>query len=175
MLVFGARNVEISMQDELIADGGVLSLGFSQSGKPSSPCVHWSLSLAHMRYYGRPVHSRRQLSENANRISFHQFRMAIVGAILGCWRIPTELTTLSVQVLNSIGETLQTTRNDFYEDRWIAMIPTLALAYLAARDEELEIASRLIHLGRWRSETFLGVEKASLISPFFGLTNIFSF
>jgi hypothetical protein len=174
MLVFGARNVEISMQDELIADGGVLSLGFLHSGKPSSPGVHWSLSLAHMRYYGRPVHSRRQLSENANRISFHQFRMAVVGAILGCWRIPTELTTLSVQVLNSIGETLQTTRNDFYEDRWIAMIPTLALAYLAARDEELEIASRLIHLGRRRSETFLGVEKASLISPFFGLTNIFS-
>lgn len=174
MLVFGARNVEISMQDELIADGGVLSLGLSHSGKPSSPGVYWSLSLAHMRYYGRPVRSRCRLSENANRISFHQFQMGVIGAIFGSWRVPTELTTLCVQVLNSIGETLQTIRGSFYEDRWIAMMSTLALAYLNAQDEELDIASRLIHLGRRRSETFLGVENASLFSPFFGLANMFT-
>jgi hypothetical protein len=76
ILVFGVRNVEITMNDDVIAVGGVLSLGLSHSGNTSLPGIHWSLSLANMRHYGRPVRSQRQLSDDTKRISFSQLQLA---------------------------------------------------------------------------------------------------
>ncbi len=172
MIVFGTQNVEISMHDELIASGGVLSLGLSRSGNGSLPGISWSLSLAHIHHYGRPVRSQRQLFDNAKRITFSQFQVAMLGAIFGKWGIPIESHELGIEILLSIGETLREGTTSMRMDRWVKMLIQATSAYLSVKKEEMDTASRLVYLGRRRSDKILGTEKPSFFPLCFGLMNV---
>jgi hypothetical protein len=93
MAVFGASNKEIFVDDELVTEGGVLSLGLSDSGMRESAGVYWSLSFAHPRYYCHPVRKRRRLHGDGTRLSLSQLQLAMLGAVLSHWRAsPSELS-----------------------------------------------------------------------------------
>jgi hypothetical protein len=63
MGVFSPEVKEIRMNDPLVAAGGFLSIGLATTPRTSheSSGVHWSLSLAQLRFYGRPVKVQRAL------------------------------------------------------------------------------------------------------------------
>jgi len=155
MTVFGPKITEISMKDELIQTGGVLSLGLSSSTKETSPGVYWCLSLTFMRYYGQPVRSERQLLVNPKRITFPQFQIAVLGTVLGTWKIPLEHTRICIEILFALGSQFKKLSNMRLQDRWVEVITQPASTYLDAKGEEKEIASRLIHLDRRRASDFI--------------------
>jgi hypothetical protein len=117
MTVFGSQIVEIPIGDELIGAGGVLSLGLSSSTNRIVPGVYWCLSLTNLRYYSLPVRSRRQLNTDPKRITFPQFQQAVLGTILGSWKIPIEDTTLYIELLLAIGNLIHRDFNVRKRDR----------------------------------------------------------
>ncbi|KAK2791998.1 hypothetical protein FQN52_004104 [Onygenales sp. PD_12] len=154
LVIFGSRNVEICMNDMAVPRGGVLSLGLSSPQENYTRGIYWSLSLAHLRYYGPSVRARRRLSEDPKRILFPRFQLATLGVILGYWHVPLEETTESIRLLLAITETLQQSPRWAVQDRWIDMISQPALEYLSEHGEEdSELISRSDH-------------------PFFGLRNL---
>ncbi|KAK2737389.1 hypothetical protein FQN55_001127 [Onygenales sp. PD_40] len=173
LVIFGSRNVEICMNDMAVPRGGVLSLGLSSPQENYTRGIYWSLSLAHLRYYGPSVRARRRLSEDPKRILFPRFQLATLGVILGYWHVPLEETTESIRLLLAITETLQQSPRWAVQDRWIDMISQPALEYLSEHGEEdSELISRLIHLGRRRSNLFLKQDSSRSDHPFFGLRNL---
>ncbi|KAI6784675.1 uncharacterized protein J7T54_006721 [Emericellopsis cladophorae] len=55
LIVLGSSTQELRLGDDLIAPGGALTIGLQSSDSDAFKGVHWSLSLAHLRYYGAPV------------------------------------------------------------------------------------------------------------------------
>ncbi|KAK2808292.1 hypothetical protein FQN50_004851 [Emmonsiellopsis sp. PD_5] len=173
LAIFGAQNVGIRMNDMAVPRGGVLSLGLSSPQENSTRGIYWSLSLAHLRFYGPSFRARRRLSEDPKRISFPQLQLATLGVILGYWNVPLEETTESIRLLLAITETLQQSPRWTVQDRWIDMISPPALEYLGEHGEEdSELISRLIHLGRRRSNQFLKQDSSRSDRHFFGLRNL---
>lgn len=90
VLVVGRQGREVPFTDKLVPPGGVLTIGLE---KPHSiineGCngLHWSLSLAHLRYYGYPVRADGRLTPDDGRLSFDQFVHAVLGCFLGYWQM----------------------------------------------------------------------------------------
>ena len=57
MIVVGGLNgsADVTMSDPLINPAGILTLGVSDTGAHAKMGVYWPLSLAHHKFYGRPV------------------------------------------------------------------------------------------------------------------------
>ena len=86
MLVLGRTTKNLRQNDELIAPGGLLTLGF-EDNETRQDGVFWSLPLAHMRYYGDPVIVRGSLGSDASKVSIDQFLLVALGSLLSCWRV----------------------------------------------------------------------------------------
>ncbi|EUC30996.1 hypothetical protein COCCADRAFT_52717, partial [Bipolaris zeicola 26-R-13] len=83
MSMYNSAPVEIKMEDPYVSEGGILSLGVSR--RPSSSKeeggVRWSLSLSHLRHYGRPVNVTTGIEANT-RLTWSQFSLVVFGALL---------------------------------------------------------------------------------------------
>ncbi|KAM3075798.1 hypothetical protein ACMFMG_007925 [Clarireedia jacksonii] len=175
MIVYGgAKTIEINMDDELVAAGGVLTLGFSNSStKISHHGVHWCLSLSSLNYYGPPVRSERKLDSDPKRISISQFQLAVLGTVLGTWKTSPENTAPYVKLLYRISLLLQKDFAFRKKDMWIDMLTIPASAYLNANVEADALASRLIDLGRRRAPSFIPTfRNRPETRPLFGLLDI---
>ncbi|KAI1743173.1 hypothetical protein F4680DRAFT_471554 [Xylaria scruposa] len=87
MVVFNGQSgsTTVQMDDALIKDGGVLSLGFSDLGPHEHQGVYWSLSLAHHTFYGKPTLQTRRLDSDGSRLSLDEFILIPIqetGAVL---------------------------------------------------------------------------------------------
>ncbi|EAT87740.2 hypothetical protein SNOG_05349 [Parastagonospora nodorum SN15] len=105
MGVFSPEVKEIRMNDPLVAAGGFLSIGLATTPRTSdeSSGVHWSLSLAQLRFYGRPVKVQRAL-ENGARITFQQLNLVILGVLLSEWRMNESQGDLAAKAIISLTE-----------------------------------------------------------------------
>lgn len=170
MTVFGSKTVEVKMKDKLVKTGGVLSFGLSHCPRNSTSGVYWSLSLAHMRHYGRPISSVRRLDADPGNISFPQLRVAALGAILGRWRVPSDQTTRWMEILRKIGELLRENRQNRLIDRCVDTLVNGAAYFLEAQGEQRDVAARLVNLGRKRGADFIPGGNSPW--PFFGLLEV---
>lgn len=84
LLVLGAKTVEIYQKDELVGEGGLLTVGLS-SRASFSEGIHWSLPLASLRYYSGPTYTRRTSRQDSTRLSVPQLQQVAMGALLGHW------------------------------------------------------------------------------------------
>ncbi|KAL8979164.1 MAG: hypothetical protein Q9205_005436 [Flavoplaca limonia] len=71
----------VKFNDELIAKGGVVTLGLQSASPDNDPGVQWSLSLSHLRYYGNPVIVTSHTSALGSRISMENLHMVVLGAV----------------------------------------------------------------------------------------------
>ncbi|KAK4448938.1 hypothetical protein QBC34DRAFT_449178 [Podospora aff. communis PSN243] len=141
MHVFGRRNVEIHMKDDLIPPGGILTLGCSPSNTTSKSGITWSLSLAKLKFYGSPVQATTSLQGDSSRLTVDQFRLVLLGCVLRTWNMaPTDDAT-------NVSEL----RIDFHSVRpWygcMALLEKAAKAYLSHDDIDTET---FVNLGRNR-------------------------
>lgn len=173
--VFGSRNVEVHMDDALVAPGGVLSLGCSPSATTHMSGVSWALSLTQYKYYGQPVRREGSFKPDPTRITFKELLLATLGAILSHWNVST-----------SRGETAEALRFIILLSRCASgmsqsgnhRIEGLRLLSKAA-DECLkneDASLPFLNLGRNRAqfisaETQVSPSLKTNVRPFFGLNS----
>jgi hypothetical protein len=172
--VFGRKTVEVCMADELVARGGVMSLGLSHPREEAEQSgVYWSLSLAHLRYYGRPVSSTRNMAANPRTITFPQLTIANLGALLGIWKVSTNEIALGIQILGQIGELLGRSDNLTGDNKWTNTLVNGVAAFSKESSYGEDMAIRLINLGRMRGTDWIPKpEGGERHWPFFRLLEI---
>ncbi|KAF4447046.1 hypothetical protein F53441_9345 [Fusarium austroafricanum] len=104
--VYGDKNVQVTMNDELVADGGTLTLASRPSHRNDQQGVYWSLCLSHLKFYGPPVKRKQTMNKDPRRISFDNLLQAAVGALLSRWKIPSSNLTDDMELLITTLDTI---------------------------------------------------------------------
>lgn len=164
MHVLGKQVVTVRMSDDLIVDGGELTLGCPPPEHLSSNGVCWSLRLGHLKHYGGPVQRQRSLQDDPCRISFQELLYATVGVILAQWKVtesnidvPLKTFAKLCDLMSGIGACRSV----------MSMMGVAAYDCIAGRGD----SGRLLRLGQRRPE-FLSNhewENTRALNPFFGL------
>jgi hypothetical protein len=120
IISFKPKMKEIKHNDKLVPRGGVLTVGLqyvprdgdsdddsSTSNGGNGPLgVFWSLSLAHLKFYGPPVKVSRSLGLNASRVSFDHFLLVALGSLSSCLNMSLiECSTLLIAIWTYLDET----------------------------------------------------------------------
>ncbi|KAH3948728.1 hypothetical protein HBH53_098360 [Parastagonospora nodorum] len=181
MGVFSPEVKEIRMNDPLVAAGGFLSIGLATTPRTSdeSSGVHWSLSLAQLRFYGRPVKVQRAL-ENGARITFQQLNLVILGVLLSEWRMNESQGDLAAKAIISLTEYIKHgEQGSRMEKRLLNLLQDSAIAYSRRKSGDETLNNKLIHLGRRRAQRLVhgsSLPPQYVISPsFFGLLDSATF
>ncbi|KAI9756772.1 MAG: hypothetical protein M1835_000705 [Candelina submexicana] len=114
VVVLGKRTTGVDLKDPLIATGGTLTLILHDSSGEDleQDGVYWSLSLAHLRYYGDPIASTRSTSLGSSQISFKEYEVLLLGdtlKLMGCIDPSSVENDLFdwAEALNEFGKFLQ--------------------------------------------------------------------
>ncbi|KAI0182645.1 hypothetical protein EV127DRAFT_378372 [Xylaria flabelliformis] len=139
--VFGGKLKTIMQNDMLVSPGGRLTVGLEDADPESTIGVHWSLSLANLRYYGDPVFATSHMRD-ASRISFQDLTLVCLGSLFAAWE-SDDFDPL------------------FDQEKGAAFIVALDI-------EGRATARKLVSLGCRRGRSLLQAEEKSLL-PYFGL------
>ncbi|ETS80640.1 hypothetical protein PFICI_08169 [Pestalotiopsis fici W106-1] len=152
MQIFGAQTLDIPMQDALVKPGGVLTLGCATSASTPTSGITWSLSLANLKFYGRPVESQGWVQSNPDHISFHELMLATLGRVMTLWNISWEEVPLLAKVLMAMAAKLRQNPSIPLLLQGIEHLAEAASAYL----REPTINSPFVNLGINRPEFLSG-------------------
>ena len=177
MQVFGYNHVEVKMNDALIRDGGILTLGCSPSATTPKSGITWSLSLAHLKFYGDPVETTARLEGDSSRLTLGEFRLVLLGSLLRLWEIPSAEDPAAIKIMALLSlQILKMAKT--YEQ----LIGIFELLGQAATDYENDPASSaiFINLGRNRPRFCPRRDAENIIGdawsrPFFGLLETSAF
>ena len=147
----------VKFNDELIAKGGVVTLGLKSASPDNDPGVQWSLSLSHLRYYGNPVIVTSHTSALGSRISMENLHMVVLGAVFGTWGQCFTDAYAGAQLISTFRSCL-----DFSDDELEHSFPGMHLLWSTARrfltcccETERRSLLCLISYGRRRGQNFL--------------------
>lgn len=170
--IFGSRPVMVAMKDPLFSPGGILSLGCSPSATTPASGIAWSLSLAHLRHYGRSVRRDARVQEDPSLLSVSEFRQAVLGCLLEIWGISECDQDQGLDTLHRISQTWVKVKRRQYYGAFDFLRHTLEDSLI---DKETKL--QLIRLGR-RRLNFLPSKNGETesgatirLKPIFGLTD----
>ena len=178
LLVINQPSASRRFNDPLVAPGGVLTVGLPSPGETEPQGVFWSLSLAHLNYYGGPVTAEAQLNLGSAKMTFSQFCQAATGCFLGYWRVPRsrfpdiakflisardEICRAPDDTQNSSSENPESSRSAFLGDRhhWLKILAGALEEYAAPEPSpDANVAQKLLNFGVKRSSEFLPATSA---------------
>lgn len=157
MSIFSPDLVEVKMDDSLVTQGGVLSLGLSAiplvSFKGDGVC--WSLSLAQLRFYGRPVEVQRALGTDS-RITFSQLNLVIFAAAMKEWQLSDSKGNLLAKAVIALVDCINSIeQGSMDDDRFLKLLRDGAVAYAERAIGDEVLNHKLIQLGRRRARSFI--------------------
>ena len=74
------------MGDPLVADGGTVTVGLHSTTLGASKGVYWSLSSAHLNYYGKPVERTRLTNSDSSRLTLPELWLVAFGGMCYAWK-----------------------------------------------------------------------------------------
>jgi hypothetical protein len=165
----------VRQRDTIFKHGGVLTIGLFTSNLDSGG-IHWSLPLAHLRYYGAPVVSSRTVDGNVqSRISANELLLATFGCVLQGWGEIGSNTFQAASWFNHVFTLLEksslaggrSARILLWEGlvTWFSLLLKAARQYVESHGNDRKTANKLILLGRKHGKLFLGRPA----EPLFGL------
>ena len=172
IVVLGSHTVDVRQHDELINPGGVLTIGLQTDSKKGAKGLSWSLSLAHLRYYGYPVLKEQSLDSDSNRFTIEEFLQISLGCVLGSWKVNIAdlvdaagtlsllceyiaIGTLKSQSSPSYDHDQRSMRViESYQISWVSMLGRSAARFLSSGGEERASYRRLILLGLRNGQLF---------------------
>ena len=166
----GQKTTLVYQRDSLVQDGGLITIGLESSHYRDSTGVAWSIPLAHLRYYGRPVMSHGKLGSSTSRISFVQMMHIAMGSIMSTWQTRDSTCEMLASCIVSFSEALRPFIRGHLRLTWPALFASEAEKYLRSSGKEKKAIERFIALGRRRHGSFLAEEKMHP-APFFGLSD----
>jgi hypothetical protein len=182
MHILGNTPKEIKMKDPLVADGGTITLGLQHNGRQGPRGVHWSLSLAHLKYYGKPVITTRSTESDSSRITFNELWTAALGSLWSMWGASFAGDALhGARFITTLWDTIdQACHQDlaFKESfelknfKWLKSLAQASRNIIESEGVEHNTAMRLFGLGQRIGASFLLVQGRPCVPPAFGLNSI---
>lgn len=171
IILMGPTSVSHRFEDPLVRPGGTLTLGLARPGGDTLRGVFWSLSLAHLSFYGRrTVEREAELNIQSQKLSFQQFTIAVFGAFLARWGLfglaAEAPARFIITLRNSIHNTAFVepdslprgvrTFNITNDDRQVIdLLATAAAAFLDARKIGDDYVLKLVTLGGKKASRLL--------------------
>lgn len=175
---FGNHNKSFTFNDRLVQRGGCLTIGLEDRSPEIASGVHWSLSLARLRYYGPPM-ALTASSVGESKVSFKDFALVIFGSLLGPWAGDSfnpnfeirEAAQLIVNIWEMLDEaaTFSDSCREFMllRGNWMQILVSAARILADKDNEDWHRAKRLALMGIRRGTSVLPASQE--IPPFFGL------
>ncbi|KAI1424138.1 hypothetical protein F5Y12DRAFT_754138 [Xylaria sp. FL1777] len=179
----------IEQNDILVSPAGRLTVGLEDANPASAIGVHWSLSLANLRYYGDPVMSKSHIRD-ASRISFRELTLVCLGSLFAAWRgdhfDPYSDEEKGAKFIVALWESLeripfgvstyhaQRCANSILSDsnHWLYLLAGAARELLENNNRGCLIAHQLVSLGIRQGQSLLKSEITAGPPLYFGLLDI---
>ena len=166
----GEKTTIIRQKDILVKEGGLVTVGLCKARKDDSTGILWSMPLAHLRYYGKPVMSFGSVGIKSSKVRFDRILQVALGSLMSIWRSSdSDLETVS-RFLVIFGNTLEASLSATEQLRWPKLLSQQASSYLASDEHGRNDVSRFVSLGRRRYGVFLAAKQAHP-APCFGLSD----
>jgi hypothetical protein len=189
MVVLGSEEKLVRQQDALIAAGGCLTVGL-ESAYPhhGNDGVDWSLSLAHLRFYGDPILAHLSVGNDASRVTFRSFTLVALGSFLRGWCKQSHDFVAGADLVNALWEHInheaqsilaESRKNEYTwllrefvacTTSWLAILAHAAGELLGSRGADREEMQLLIRAGARHGSSFLGDEPKITLA--FGLFDV---
>ncbi|KAF2497617.1 hypothetical protein BU16DRAFT_559352 [Lophium mytilinum] len=160
----------ISQKDKLVPASAILSVGLQCSPAQEDTGIHWSLPLAHFRFYGPPKLSSRAICSDGERLSISQFMQVALGSLLTTWStdgfLTTDDSTLIIDLWNYLTVDPKTiaSKTLLNSANWLRPLVDAAKCLNGPAGFARNVSARLVGLGHRRAKDLL---KPS--DPLFGL------
>lgn len=161
---FGRKDTTILQKDKLVRDGALLTIGLDEDDQTISPGLAWSIPLAHLRYYGKPLVSRTTLGTETARVPFRNILHVAIGSLSSTWQMTPFQPSEVIEFLSG-------RRRSNQDWDWRSVFAREARKYLNAVETERAEIDRLIKLGRRRHGRLLA-ENNEHPQAFFGLRDL---
>ncbi|KAI1328238.1 hypothetical protein F5Y16DRAFT_398643 [Xylariaceae sp. FL0255] len=165
LILMSPKLQEIRQNDELIQSSQV-TIGLTRHDElPHDNGVHWSLSLAHLRYYGSVQVTSRSLRctpSGNNRFTIDEFILVVIGACAGEWSTSERVTMdfaidFLILAMTRFEHVLSESRPSnlrMVKDSWVPALLNLLASTKQDSQEGRGKARKLLTLG-WRNHQFL--------------------
>jgi hypothetical protein len=155
----------IAQHDDLVPQHALITFGLLNSSTSSGSGVHWSLPLANLRYYGRPVVRKRFFGLSNSRVPFDDLIYVALGSMFCSWQISENDVPNALKLIRVLSDNFVSTAP------WMVRFEQACARYGQLRDGARTYAHCLMSSGFRHSATFLGT-KEEHPAPVFGLTDI---
>ncbi|KAF2662593.1 hypothetical protein K491DRAFT_584819 [Lophiostoma macrostomum CBS 122681] len=172
--LLGDPNMFSEFRDPLVPKSGILTIGMVGSATLTEG-LHWSLPLAHLRYYGDPIPRTGRLRGVRNRISLSEFMQSVLGCLLEVWKTNESTTesvlkwivTLKEKITRAQVAIMDPKSSQLFNSTWLVLLAGAAQEFLDSKGDDRSLNRRLINAGRlYGSKALLGKHP----TPFFGLS-----
>lgn len=190
MIVLGSEAKKIEQKDNLVDKRGILTLGLSTSGRSLSnkleimrDGVYWSLPLTHLRYYGDPVVTEKNMRIDGSRATMAELKQGVLGAFLSNWNEGRAVSKSGYELVVAVWDYLEHVEGAIgvmgslerrslkgrpSSSSWLTIMASAAKTILNTTGRTLEKYKKLASLGRRCSSKFLCLTK-DMPAPTFGL------
>ncbi|MCJ1326097.1 hypothetical protein MMC10_002761 [Thelotrema lepadinum] len=177
MIVLGRNIKHVQLNDPLFPRTGTCTIGLE--GQPGSDDfgTSWSLTLSHMTFYGGPktVHCQDDFS----RINNDQFLIAILGSLLGAWRVTRSGILPATLWIQDLWQVFQNTDLGLVKCatapsglEWLRNLARAAETVSQAFHSNDARMIQLVNFARRRGRGLLAEpDVENSMTPFFGLSN----
>ena len=177
----GRELTHVQQNDDLVSPGGLVTIGFQNVDSEHEKGITWTMPLAHLRYYGKPVESQRSLGSSSTRTTFRRIVQAALGSAISKWGRYTFNFESVCEFFQALpGSCSSAVSNDnknlalldlgVYGLEWTKLLAQEATIYLEAPNEERKEMMRFVNLGQRRFARFLAPEEFHP-EPLFGLSD----
>ena len=172
MCVLGKETTHVQQGDNLVKQGGLMTIGVRRAHSNASTEVSWSMSLAHLRYYGKPVLSEGSISSKSTRIPFDRLVLVAIGSLISRWELQATDFDDVARFLVLLWKCLEPEmkKKALSTTPWLEMLSQHASRFLDSSGHERMESSRLIALGCRRFGSFLA-EPREQPKPFLGISD----
>ena len=162
----------IKQADPLVDQGGIITVGLQNRTNHSEDGVYWSLPLAHLKVYGKPVIRTQHYGISHTQITFAQFLCVTLGSLFGLWRILDSDLDVAAEIMCRLAEVDETVSKCHHKRKaaGIGILGRAAQLYLSSKGSLRDEYARLLAYGRRRCSTFLSNKDESPLQ-FFGLAH----
>lgn len=158
----------IKQNDSMIRPGGIVTIGL-EGKENNGQGVFWSLPLAHARYYGDPVITKRYAGVKESQVTFNEFLFVVIGSALGRWKSHSLDLCTKLDLIQKLArfagpksDRLGDLKNHPLHTKvrsnlgWLHCLSIAAGQYSQSTEVVREQMSRLVSFGERRCSGFLG-------------------
>ena len=194
MIVLSKDTISIQQNDKLIQKGGVVTLGMRSSNTENDVGIMWTMSLAHLRSYGKPIQSAKSVGPGSSRVPFFRIVQVALGSAISQWgnnnadfhKVCNLLISLDkrrdrdLQCFGGVESQLkefenraleQTPPDSGEQSEWCKLFADQARSFQSAKEAEKQEFLRYVGLGKRLGVKFLA-ESHKHPEPVFGLSSI---